>query len=132
MIESIYLFPINLSNFPFSFLTSILHYAHEKTMKPAYDDASTIPYLLPAHCTRLKMTNTRKKQLLKAANRDWDQPPPKPANDECCGSNCTPCVKDLWKEDVLVWKQRWGTDKDHVPTAIEEKKTDRIPGSYEW
>lgn len=106
-------------------------------MTPAYADASTIPYLLPAHCTKLKLTNTRKKQLLKAANRDWNEPPPKPGNDECCGSSCTPCVKDLWREDVLVWKQRWGEQGDEgkgmeVAQSRSEDKCTRLPGSYDW
>jgi hypothetical protein len=107
-------------------------------MQPAYADASTIPYLLPSNCTKLRMTNTRKKQLIKAANREWDQPPPKPGYDECCGSSCTPCVKDLWKEDVLVWKQRWGMDSSEGAAAAVEatdrKKadSDKVPGGYEW
>ena len=100
-------------------------------MRPAYEDASAIPYLAPSHCTKLKMTTTRKKQLLKAANRAWDQPPLKPGNDECCGSNCTPCVKDLWKEDVLVWKQRWGMEGEGEMGAVSGPCT-KMPGSYDW
>lgn len=99
-------------------------------MKPAYEDASSIPYLLPSHCTRLKMTNTRKKQLIKAANRNHDEPPPEPKTDECCGSNCTPCVKDLWKEDVFVWKQRWGMDG--VAQKMMQVTCSKLPGSYDW
>lgn len=104
-------------------------------MKPVYEDASNIPYLLASHCTKLKMTNTRKKQLIKAANRNWNEPPPKPNNDECCGSNCTPCVKDLWNEDVIVWKQRWGLEEDEIKEKVQSKRQvtgSKLPGSYDW
>lgn len=98
-----------------------------KSMTPAYEDASRIPYLLPSHCTKLKMTHTRKKQLLKAANRDWNNPPTKPGNDECCGSHCSPCVKDLWTEEVVVWKQRWGLRDDVA--QVNKMKPTKMPGS---
>jgi hypothetical protein len=101
-------------------------------MTPAYEDAGSIPYLLPSHCTKLKMTHTRKKQLIKAANRNWDEPPKKPGNDECCGSHCSPCVKDLWTEEIVVWKQRWGIKGEGVDIAQQRKFTCSMPGAYDW
>lgn len=105
------------------------------SMTPAFEDAKSIPYLQPSHCTKLRMTHTRKKQLIKAASRNWDQPPPAPGSDECCGSHCQPCVKDLWKEEVIVWKQRWGIQGDQQEKLQPKKVTricSRMPGSYEW
>ncbi|KAL3263829.1 hypothetical protein ABHI18_001372 [Aspergillus niger] len=57
---------------------------------------------------RNRLPNTRAKQLLRAAERDYNDPPPPPGLGECCGSSCDPCVNDLWKEELAIWRERWG------------------------
>ncbi|GKZ19389.1 hypothetical protein AbraIFM66951_010999 [Aspergillus brasiliensis] len=88
---------------------------------------------------RNRLPNTRAKQLLRAADRDFNDPPPPPGLGECCGSSCDPCVNDLWKEELAVWRERWGDG------AVEDgdKKGDeqgdesegcvkmKMPGSWE-
>lgn len=55
-----------------------------------------------------RLSGTRTKQLLRAASRAHDNPPPPPELGTCCGSSCDPCVNDLWKEERDVWRERWG------------------------
>ncbi|GMK59679.1 hypothetical protein CspeluHIS016_0802850 [Cutaneotrichosporon spelunceum] len=46
-----------------------------------------------------------------------DNEPARPDEDECCGASCCPCVLDLWREEVAVWKAvRDGTDVETVAT----------------
>jgi len=59
-----------------------------------------------------RLTPFRKKQLLRAA-LGKDKPNP-PADDECCGCSCSPCLKDLWREEVQVWQEARGI------TVVEE------------
>ncbi|PWY85919.1 hypothetical protein BO70DRAFT_395054 [Aspergillus heteromorphus CBS 117.55] len=55
---------------------------------------------------RNRLAGTRMKQLLRAAERAHDDPPPQ--SGECCGSACDPCVTTLWAEELAVWRERWG------------------------
>ena len=55
-----------------------------------------------------RLTGTRTKQLLRAASRAYNDPPPEPELGMCCGSSCDPCVNDLWREERAVWRERWG------------------------
>ncbi|KAL5332381.1 hypothetical protein BJX70DRAFT_393029 [Aspergillus crustosus] len=87
---------------------------------------SEIPFLKRKAAKRL--TNTRLKQLLRAASRDYNDPPPKPGLGECCGSSCDPCVNDLWKEEVVCWRERWGFDESFELGEVRR----RMPGSFEW
>ncbi|KAJ6063739.1 hypothetical protein N7499_012419 [Penicillium canescens] len=72
------------------------------------------PYYTPAETPlfktlqRRRLTRTREKQLLRAAERDYNDPPPPPGLGDCCGSSCDPCVRDLWGEEIGVWRGRWG------------------------
>lgn len=75
---------------------------------PDYPDASKIPFLTSPTALRT-LTHTRIKQLRKAASQPWDQPPVPPGLSDCCGSACDPCVKDLWKEELRCWQERWGS-----------------------
>ncbi|PWY87126.1 hypothetical protein BO94DRAFT_67642 [Aspergillus sclerotioniger CBS 115572] len=102
---------------------------------------------------RNRLTKTRTKQLLRAAKRTYNDPPPPPGLGECCGSSCDPCVTDLWKEELAVWRERWGEGaveggsnlslsvssedkeggeekdgKDRVVGCVKEK----MPGGWEW
>lgn len=101
---------------------------------PVYVDASTVPLIL----AQRRLTNIRRKQLLKAASRAYDDPPPPPKPDECCGSSCDPCVKTLWKEALACWKQRWGDGACLSPkpataaSKIVAAPTTTMPGSFDW
>ncbi|KAJ5728035.1 hypothetical protein N7493_004365 [Penicillium malachiteum] len=55
-----------------------------------------------------RLSGTRTKQLLRAAGRAYNDPPPQPELGMCCGSSCDPCVNDLWREEREVWRERWG------------------------
>ncbi|KAJ5364721.1 uncharacterized protein N7496_010434 [Penicillium cataractarum] len=55
-----------------------------------------------------RLSGTRTKQLLRAASRAYNDPPPPPELGTCCGSSCDPCVNDLWREERDVWRERWG------------------------
>lgn len=71
-----------------------------------YYSPTEIPLFKRLQKTRL--SRTREKQLLRAAERDYNDPPPQPAPGDCCGSSCDPCVRDLWGEEIGVWRGRWG------------------------
>ncbi|KAK1141516.1 hypothetical protein N8T08_008928 [Aspergillus melleus] len=92
---------------------------------------SPAPLYTPKEVPRIKnakrLTATRTKQLVRAAERAYDDPPPPPGLGECCGSSCDPCVNDLWKEELACWRERWGEG------AIENKEEQkpRMPGSFD-
>lgn len=73
-------------------------------------EAYFAPNDVPAFKTlqKKRLTGTRTKQLLRAASRAHDDPPPEPELGLCCGSSCDPCVNDLWREERSVWRERWG------------------------
>lgn len=108
----------------------------KKAPEPVYSDVAELPLIL----AQRKITNIRKKQLIKAASRGYDDPPPPPKPDECCGSSCDPCVKTLWKEELACWRQRWGEGAQEKPasSATQQKKvepeaeTESIPGGFDW
>ncbi|KAL4803082.1 hypothetical protein BDV18DRAFT_163607 [Aspergillus unguis] len=97
------------------------------------------PLYTPESVPRIKnakrLTGTRTKQLVRAAARGVDDPPPKPGLGECCGSSCDPCVNDLWREELECWKERWGLNlengqgKENGQKGEEKRK---MPGSFEW
>ncbi|CDS00672.1 uncharacterized protein SPSC_02317 [Sporisorium scitamineum] len=104
---------------------------------PVYSDVESLPTIL----AQRKITNIRKKQLIKAASRNYDDPPPPPKPDECCGSSCDPCVKTLWKEELECWRERWGDGAQEKSSSINKKgegaesiasKTTTIPGGFDW
>ncbi|EPQ32232.1 uncharacterized protein PFL1_00429 [Pseudozyma flocculosa PF-1] len=102
--------------------------------QPAFADPAEVPSIL----AQRKLTNTRKKQLIKAASRPHNDPPPPPAPSDCCGSSCDPCVKTLWKEEKLAWSQRWGPhaidpahkQSEKANSKVEEAKS--MPGAFDW
>ncbi|RAK88363.1 hypothetical protein BO79DRAFT_19112 [Aspergillus costaricaensis CBS 115574] len=89
---------------------------------------------------RNRLPNTRAKQLLRAAERDYNDPPPPPGLGECCGSSCDPCVNDLWKEELAIWRERWGDGAVEDGDTKEDEQGDesegcakmKMPGSWEW
>ncbi|KAL4914547.1 hypothetical protein BDW62DRAFT_138929 [Aspergillus aurantiobrunneus] len=94
------------------------------------------PQYAPQDVPRIKkakrLTATRTKQLIRAAARDADDPPPKPGLGECCGSSCDPCVNDLWREELACWRERWGVGLDSKGKGKESQEERRMPGSFEW
>ena len=104
--------------------------------EPVYRDVESLPTIL----AQRRITNIRKKQLIKAAMRPYDDPPPPPKPDECCGSSCDPCVKTLWKEELACWRERWGPGAQEATSKPAQKKeakalggeTTSMPGSFDW
>ncbi|KAJ5645571.1 hypothetical protein N7507_011582 [Penicillium longicatenatum] len=80
----------------------------------AEDEEEPEPYYKPNEVPTFKtlqkkrLSGTRTKQLLRAAGRAYNDPPPPPELGTCCGSSCDPCVNDLWREERDVWRERWG------------------------
>lgn len=105
--------------------------------EPVFADVESLPKIL----AQRRITNIRKKQLIKAASRNYDDPPPPPKPDECCGSSCDPCVKTLWKEELECWRERWGAGAQEKSSSANQaksgganpmSKTTTIPGSFDW
>ncbi|BGP05653.1 hypothetical protein JCM10049v2_001459 [Rhodotorula toruloides] len=63
------------------------------------DDSPTLARLV----RRGRLAPSRLAQLL-AAGRST-RPPKEPEAWECCGSNCRPCVREIWKEEAKVWSE---------------------------
>lgn len=82
--------------------------------KPNQPESEPEPYYTPTTVPLFKalqkkrLSGTRTKQLLRAASRAYNDPPPAPELGSCCGSSCDPCVNDLWREERDVWRGRWG------------------------
>lgn len=109
--------------------------------EPRYD-----PQNVPRIKNAKRLAATRTKQLVRAASRAHDDPPPKPGLGECCGSSCDPCVNDLWREELACWKERWGVDLSSKGEEEEEgggpkgkgsgngvkEMVRKMPGSFEW
>lgn len=86
-----------------SFLSSLFTRQQQpQPPTPAYRNPTEIPAIKKA---QKHASGTRTKQLIRAAERDYNDPP---APGECCGSSCDPCVMDLWREEMGVWRERWG------------------------
>ncbi|KGO67911.1 Oxidoreductase-like, N-terminal [Penicillium italicum] len=77
----------------------------QSTPEPYYTSEET-PLYKTLYKTRL--TKIRTKQLLRAGDRAYNDPPPPPGLGDCCGSSCDPCVRDLWKQEIGIWRERWG------------------------
>ncbi|KAH8647782.1 hypothetical protein BX600DRAFT_443127 [Xylariales sp. PMI_506] len=102
-----------------------------------------------------RLAPSREKTLLNAAL--GDEKPVKPAAGDCCGSSCNPCVMDLYREELKVWKEcadyrklvSTTTETDsastpesgHLPLTTttttttrtsDEKAFVKMPGTYEW
>ena len=84
-----------------------------------------------------RLTRTRTKQLLRAAERVYNDPPPPPGLGDCCGSSCDPCVRDLWKEEIGIWRERWGDwaeedGKEAVKYDVKDKEEKKKRKELEW
>ncbi|KAJ5927972.1 hypothetical protein N7466_006928 [Penicillium verhagenii] len=89
----------------------------EKEPQPELLEPEPEPYYKPNEVPLFKtlqkkrLSGTRTKQLLRAAGRAYNDPPPPPELGTCCGSSCDPCVNTLWREERDVWRERWGDRK---------------------
>lgn len=96
----------------------------DSTKEPA-PEPEPEPYYTPKttptfkRLARLRLSGTREKQLIRAASRAHNDPPPPPGLGMCCGSSCDPCVNELWRQERDTWRERWG---DH---AIEDNEKDK-------
>lgn len=64
-------------------------------------DPTDLKAFVEQYASSERLATVRKKQLLKSTLAE--NPPPPPELDECCGSSCCPCVKDLWREALRLW-----------------------------
>ena len=72
------------------------------------EEEASIREFITSYSNMERLTPFRTKQLLKAALKPG--PPIPPEKDNCCGCNCTPCVKDEFRELVRVWYESRGLD----------------------
>ncbi|CAG8894819.1 unnamed protein product [Penicillium egyptiacum] len=102
--------------------TPTSHSTTQFTPEPYYTPEET-PLFKTLYKTRL--TKTRTKQLLRAGEREYNDPPPPPGLGDCCGSSCDPCVRDLWKQEIGIWRERWGDwgIEEEVGGSKDEKKS---------
>ncbi|KAL5362102.1 hypothetical protein BJX96DRAFT_176846 [Aspergillus floccosus] len=110
--------------------------SHLLTALTAPISSAPTPLYAPADVPSIKkrakrLSNTRLKQLLRAAERAHDDPPPPPGLGECCGSSCDPCVTDLWREELACWRERWGEEAVEQK-GEKEKEIQKMPGSLDW
>ncbi|BGP29702.1 hypothetical protein JCM10296v2_001441 [Rhodotorula toruloides] len=88
------------------------------------DDSPTLARLV----RKGRLAPSRLAQLL-AAGRST-RAPTEPEAWECCGSNCRPCVREIWREEVKVWSECHpdgvsddeGEEEDIVKEMAEEKE----------
>lgn len=84
---------------------------------------------------KTRLTRTRTKQLLRAGERAYNDPPPPPGLGDCCGSSCDPCVRDLWKQEIGIWRERWGDRAVEEGGKLEKtEQKEEKPGKkdLEW
>lgn len=68
------------------------------SLRDLKEDSPTITRLL-----KTRLAPIREASLLAAATSPTK--PIKPAAGDCCGSSCKPCVMDLYREELMVWKE---------------------------
>lgn len=92
-----------------------------------------------ARLLKSRLAPVREDALLAAASST--EKPVKPAAGDCCGSSCNPCVMDLYREELKVWKEcsqslesEESTNGDAI-AVVEmqvENRTRKVPGAFEW
>ena len=55
-------------------------------------------------------------EIIYDVSADLPEPPQKPLDSDCCGTGCTPCVFDIYDEEVL----RWRTECDRIRSGAIE------------
>lgn len=86
---------------------------------------------------KMRLAPIRETALLAAATSV--EKPVKPAAGDCCGSSCKPCVMDLYREELMVWKECSASrtieieESDaSIDSNSETEKKLRVPGAFEW
>jgi hypothetical protein len=90
------------------------------------------PFL--ARLLKSRLAPIREAALLKAAM--GSEKPVKPATGDCCGSSCNPCVMDLYRQELKVWKECAAyrtslSDSGHTTMQDYGKAADKMPGSFD-
>lgn len=54
--------------------------------------------------------------------------PEKPLDSDCCGQGCTPCILDIYQEELDIWKRecerlKTGSDKSWTKSYDQVKVT---------
>lgn len=98
---------------------------------------------------KTRLAPVREEALLAAAAPDAERPV-KPAAGDCCGSSCNPCVMDLYREELKIWKECLESREKSAGEQVEEgdavvtgeatrtlqseEETGRrkVPGAFEW
>lgn len=97
-----------------------------------------------ARLLKSRLAPIREKALFKAALDD--EKPTKPPAGECCGSSCNPCIMDLYREELKVWKEcaeyraclgytetaATSESSSATTTPGDGKHANRMPGSLDW
>jgi hypothetical protein len=97
-----------------------------------------------ARLLKSRLAPVREAALLNAAM--GDDKPLKPAVGDCCGSSCNPCIMDLYREELKVWKEcaeyrrsvRLAKNASSGPEPLDSRPEDKamaqpkMPGSFDW
>lgn len=97
-----------------------------------------------ARLLKSRLAPVREKALLNAAT--GDEKPVKPPAGDCCGSSCNPCVMDLYREELKVWKEcaeyraclggaeTASTSESPLATTTptDGRTVNKMPGSFDW
>ena len=63
-----------------------------------------------------------------------DEFPPKPQEpsaSDCCGTGCVPCVYDIYKQDLKLWKRECGCIKQRLSSSSNLNKV-LASCKFEW
>jgi hypothetical protein len=52
-----------------------------------------------------------------------DPPPERPDPSECCGGGCSPCIFDLYEEELARWRERQARREQEA----QQRKDDPSP-----
>ncbi|KAM0809295.1 hypothetical protein AB5N19_09638 [Seiridium cardinale] len=113
--------------------------APSTTPREAQQHSPTLARLLKS-----RLAPVRETALLNAAM--GNEKPVKPAAGDCCGSSCNPCVMDLYREELKVWKEcaqyraslgnaeSGSSDSDSLTTSTRNngRTPGKMPGSFDW
>ncbi|KAK9413788.1 hypothetical protein SUNI508_11606 [Seiridium unicorne] len=113
--------------------------APSTTPREAQQHSPTLARLLKS-----RLAPVRETALLNAAM--GNDKPVKPAAGDCCGSSCNPCVMDLYREELKVWKEcadyraslsnaeSGSSDSDSLATSTRNngRVLEKMPGSFDW
>lgn len=53
---------------------------------------------------------------------DLPEPPEEPLQSDCCGTGCSPCVFDIYQDDLAKWKELEQLSPKERAARLEERK----------